>query len=460
MLGGGAAGLSVAFGSAAVGIDVGLVERDRLGGECTWTGCVPSKTLADVGRRAHEAGHSRHLGLAVEGLHVDFDAVMSHIRSVSEHVSHVEDEAALKEAGVAVYLASASFVDPHTVALDDGTSIGADRIVIATGAVPIVPDALLPGGPLTSETIWELEALPERLVVVGGGPVGVEMAQAFRRLGSDVVVVTDADRLLWRDHPDASSTIAARLEREGVEIRTGSPAVSARRDGASVSVELDDGSVVAGSHLLVSIGRRSRLGGLALDAAGIEVDESGDLVLDRSLRTSQPHISAVGDAGGGRFTHVAGDHAMSVLWDVVVPIGASHSHVPRWATFTDPEIAQVGEWGGRHTTRLPMDRLDRAVVGDARTGFIEVSHTRTGRIRGVTVVGRNAAELADQWIPHIGRWMTAPLSTPAIYPTLGSSNAILAFEWLSARLSSPPGRLLGHAVSLWTRLLSRLRLPR
>lgn len=462
VVGGGAAGLVVAFGAAAAGTDVALIEGDRLGGECTWTGCVPSKTLIDVARRTHEARNSEDVGLGVSHVEVDFAKLMRHVHATSQHVAAEEGLERARRSGISVYQSFARFDDPRTLRLDSGEQIRAKRIVLATGSRPAVPPALRGVRHLTNETIWGLTELPRHLAVVGGGGSGTEMAQAFRRLGSEVTVITDVDRLLPRAHPDASDVVTRQIASEGVTIHTNTSVVSAAEGEREIRLAIEDGTVVVASHVLVATGRDASIDRLNPSAADIEIDDAGAPVLDDRLRTSQKHIFACGDAAGAGFTHIASSQGASVLVNLLSPRTLpADTGVTRWAAFTDPEVAQVGltkhQAMGQgldiRTTRIPIGRVDRAAVSGSGAGFVEAVHSRTGKLHGVTIVGPNAAEWANQWIRPVsrGRRITELAFSDTIYPTMGTSGAVLAYEWAESRLA---GRWVGRMA----RLLGRTRL--
>jgi len=463
-VGAGAAGLVVAFGAASAGIDVALIEAERLGGECTWTGCVPSKTLIDAARRAHEAKWSGHIGISASDVTVDFPALMRHIHETSAHVAEEEGLERARRAGITVYQSFARFEDPHTLILDRGEQIRAKRIVLATGGRPRVPPPLRSVRHLTSETIWDLAELPEHLAVVGGGAAGTELAQAFRRLGSRVTIITDVDRLLPAAHPDASRSISEQLGVEGITIHTNTNVVSAVEGDDELRLAIEDGTVITASHVLVTIGRDVALRSMNPESAGIELDESGAPVLDDRLRTNLGHIYVCGDATGAGLTHIASSQGAAVLLNIVSPrTFAADTGVPRSAIFTDPEIAQVGltkhEAMGRgldiRVTRIPISRVDRASVVGASNGFLEAVHSRTGKLWGVTIVGPQAAEWANQWIEPVtkNRRLAELVFVPTIYPTMGSSNAVVGYEWGEEML----GRgLLGRVVRIAGRLRMRV----
>lgn len=464
VVGGGTAGLVVAFGAAAAGVDVALIEAGRLGGECTWTGCVPSKTLIDAARRAHEARNSSHLGVTTSEVAVDFAALMQHIRNTSERIGAEEGPERAREAGISVYQSFARFEDARTLTLDDGRRIQAKRIVLATGGRPLVPPPLRSVRHLTTETIWDLAELPEHLVVVGGGAIGTELAQAFRRLGSRVTIITDVADLLPRAHPDASRLVIDQLEREGVTTFSSTKIVSAVEGPEEIRLAIEDGTVIAASHVLVTIGRDASLAPIDPKAAGLDVDDAGAPILDDRFRTNLDHIYVCGDAAGAGQTHIAASQAVGVLVNILSPRTFSvDTGVARWAVYTDPEVAQVGMTKNEalgngfdiRVTRLAMDRVDRATVTGHTTGFIEAVHSRSGKLHGVTIVGPQAAEWANQWVEPIAkqRRLTDVGLAPTIYPTMGSSSAIVAYEWGEARLRRG---VLGRIVRLAGRLRMRL----
>lgn len=466
MIGGGAAGLTVAFGAASAGIDVAMIEAGPIGGECTWRGCVPSKTLLDVARDVHTARRGSRRGVEFSGeVNVDLSEIMGHIHDVSHEVAAEEDESALREAGVAVYTATAKFLDPDTLQLDDGSRIRADQYVIATGGTARVPTWLADVPHVTSDTIWTLTKLPERLVVLGGGPIGCELGQAFSRLGSDVVIITEDEFLLGGADkfqrteacPHAGAALEQALRKEGVEVMTGAAAHAAQQTPAGIELTLEDGRTVAGSLLLVAVGQTPRTDGLGLDAAGV-ASTAGRLVLDDQLRTTQPHIFACGDVADAAFTHIAGAQAAGVLVNLVAPVPVPvDSGPPRWAVFTDPEVAQLGLTCSQahrgsddaETTSIPIRRSDRAITQGAEDGLLEVVHTRSGRVLGVTAVGPNAGELVNQWVEHLGKNLTAAVFTPTIYPTMGSVNALFGYLWADRMVRNTLVGVIVRGVIRW-----------
>lgn len=462
VVGGGAAGLVVAFGAASIGIDVALIEAGRLGGECTWTGCVPSKTFIDAARRAHEARNSTGLGITTGEVAIDFEALMRHIHDTSAHIGAEEGIDRAREAGITVYESFARFEDSRTLVLDGGERIRAKRIVLATGGRPLITPPLRTVRHLTTETLWDLAEVPEHLAVVGGGVIGTELAQAFRRLGSRVTLITDA--VLPAAHPEAARIVGERLRSEGISIHQETSVVSAVESADEIRLAIEDGTVITASHVLVSIGREASLSKMRPEAAGIRVDESGAPILDERLRTNLDHVYVCGDAAGAALTHVASSQGAAVLLDIVSPRSKRvDTGVTRWAIFTDPEIAQVGmtkdEALGRgldiRVTRIPMGRVDRASIAGDTSGFIEAVHSRTGRLHGVTIVGPEAAEWANQWVGPVAenRRIAHLAFVPTIYPTMGSSSAVVAYEWAETILRRG---VLGRIIRFAGRLRMRL----
>jgi pyruvate/2-oxoglutarate dehydrogenase complex dihydrolipoamide dehydrogenase (E3) component len=319
---------------------------------------------------------------------VDFARVMEHIHDTSAHLAGEEGSDRARELGISVYHSFARFEDSNTLALDTGERIRAKRIVLATGGRPRVPAPLRSVRHLTNETVWALTDLPEHLVVVGGGPIGTELAQAFSRLGSRVTIITDVDRLIPGAHPDASQMIRDRLESEGVTVYANTTVVSAAEGESEIRLAIQNGTVVTASHVLVTTGR------------------------DASLEPLNPAAASIAmDASGAGLTHIASSQGAAVLVNLLSPRAlAVDTGVTRWAIFTDPEVAQVGltkqdalaRGLNARVTRIPIDRVDRATVSGASAGFVEAVHTRTGKLLGVTIVGPNAV-IAYEWAETVLR---------------------------------------------------------
>lgn len=448
IIGAGSAGLTAAQAAVTLGARVALIEGKRTGGECTWTGCIPSKTLLAVARQVHTARNAAALGIHIEAVTVDFSAVMKHVRQTIEQIYDEESPDALRTQGIDVYEAYAQFTDPHTIHMSDGTTLQGKYFLICTGASPHIPPGFQDVPYLTNENLFDLTDLPRHLLIVGGGPVGTEMAQAFQRLGSQVTLISRAPTLLPRDDPQASSLIADVFRQEGIDLRLGVSAISAQRKPDGIEVILEDNSTLIGDQLLLATGKQPHLASLNLEAAGVATSD-GRLVLDDRLRTSQRHILAAGDVTGGpQFTHYAGWQAFQAVQNALLPLSVKGiKPVVPWTTFTDPEIAQAGltesqarqRYGDQvQITQLPMNRADRAMTEGKPPGFMKLIHQSNGRLLGATIVGVNASEMMNDWIRVLekrGRvWDAA--SAMRVYPSLGTANVILATEQIKHQLSS------------------------
>ncbi|WP_370316341.1 NAD(P)/FAD-dependent oxidoreductase [Sagittula sp.] len=446
ILGAGSGGLSVAAGASQMGADVILLEGHKMGGDCLNYGCVPSKALIAAADRAHMMGRLSSYGIANVTPDTDYAAVQDHVAGVIEQIEPVDSQERFEGFGVRVIRAFGRFVAPTEVEAGD-YRITARRIVIATGSSPMVPP--IPGLDkvpyLTNETLWSLKTRPEHLLIIGGGPIGMEMAQAHRRLGSRVTVLEGA-KALGREDPECAARVLEAMRAEGVEVieeakvtRVG----GTEADG--VSVVLEDGREIAGSHLLVAVGRRANTETLGLDAAGIETTGTG-IKVDAALKTTNRKVYAIGDAAGGlMFTHVAGYHAGIVVRSAVLglPAKAGTNHIPR-ATYTRPELAQVGlteaeartAYGDRlEVARFDFGHNDRLVAERSAQGFIKAMVVR-GRPVGVSIVGPQAGELANFWSMVIANnlKMSAISAMVSPYPTVGEINKRVAGAYFSPRL--------------------------
>ena len=441
IIGAGSAGLTAARFATRLGKRVALIEANRVGGDCTWTGCVPSKALLHAARVAHTIRTGGTLGVRAGEPEVDFPAVMRRIRNVIEEIYAAESPDALRAEGIDVIEGRARFEDAHTVAVGD-RSISAKYFLICTGAAPFVPpiSGLSETPYLTYENFWQLESLPQRLIVIGGGPIGCELAQACQRLGSSVTLVEALDRILPNDEPEAARVVAEALQRDGVDLRLAAP-VESVRSGAEGSITVRAGGEdVEGDGLLVAVGRRANTVGLGPDNAGIEHTRAG-ITVDDYLRTSVKNIYAAGDcAGGFQFTHYAGYQGAMAVRNMLLP-GRSRARPehPPWATFTDPEVAHSGYTEEQARARfagkvlvstLPMESVDRAVTDDADEGFIKVAYRDNGTVLGATVVGRNAAEALQGWAiaGQHGLKMGDVARAMQAYPSLGTGNQQVAWD--------------------------------
>jgi pyruvate/2-oxoglutarate dehydrogenase complex dihydrolipoamide dehydrogenase (E3) component len=448
VIGAGAGGLSVAAAAAAFGVPVVLIEKGRMGGDCLNYGCVPSKALLAAARRVADMRTASDLGVNAAAVRVDFPAVAQHVRDTIAALAPNDSAARFTGLGVRVVAGRAQFADRETVTVDDRLTVKARRFVIATGSTPSVPR--IPGIAqtpfFTNETIFDLALQPEHLLIVGGGPVGVELAQAFRRLGSTVTVI-EAATPLGKDDPECAAVVLAALERDGVVFRSGVRLVKVA--GAStIQVTLSGGEVIEGSHLLIAAGRTPTIEGLGLERAGVATTPHG-ITVDRHLRTTNRHIYAIGDVIGGlQFTHVANDHAGIVIRHALfrLPARIRYDAIP-WVTYTDPELAQVGltEDQARragHAVRIlrwPYHENDRARIERASGGHIKVVTNRRGRILGATIVGRDAGELISTFTLAITQRLNIRALAGFIvpYPTLAEIGKRAAMSHFTPSLTSP-----------------------
>lgn len=463
VIGAGSAGLSVAAGASQMGAKTVLIERALMGGDCLNYGCVPSKSLLAAAKAAAGRDLAARMGVIYDPPRVDFPAVCEHVRGVIAGIAPHDSQARFEGLGVTVLRSEARFVGPREVEAG-GTRIRARRFVVATGSRPVVPP--LPGleevGYLTNETVFQLGEAPARLIVVGGGPIGCELGQAFRRLGSAVTIVELAS-LLPNDDPELVELVRLRLRAEGIRLRERARAVAVRRDGGGFALEIEHdggGESLAGDELLLAVGRRPAVEGLGLDAAGIEHDRKG-IKVDRRLRSSNRKVFAVGDVAGGlQFTHVAGYHAGVVLKNALfrLPAKVDNRAVP-WVTYTDPELAHVGlseaaaraGHGDIRILRWPFAENDRARCERQEGGLVKVVTTPRGRILGASIVGIHAGELIHSWVLAIskGLGIGAMAQMIAPYPTLGEVNKRAAGSFYTEKLFSDRTRGL-------VRLLAKL----
>lgn len=417
VVGGGTAGLVAAKTAARFGARTLMVEEHRTGGDCLWTGCVPSKALLAAADVAATARDGVRYGVEVGDVRVDLARVMEHVRGAIAHIEPADSPATVEELGGHVLAGRARFTGPDTaeVVTPGGrrTAVRFRQAVVATGAAPALPP--VPGladvEPLTSDTVWDLRADPGHLVVLGGGAIGCELGQGLARLGVDVTVVEGADRLLPSEDPAASAVLARALAADGVGVRTGASVSEVRRGaGAHDGVLLiADGSEVAFDRLLVAVGRRPRTDDLGLDAAGVAVDERGFVVVDARLTTTNPRIRAAGDlTGHPQHTHVAGSHGSLAASNAVLGLRRTVDPVVPRVTYTQPEVAGVGvrtdrDRDGIRVLRLDHDHLDRAVTEARTDGFTALALDPRGRVVGATVVAPRAGEMLAELTAAVRR---------------------------------------------------------
>lgn len=445
VIGAGSGGLTVAAGAVQMGASVVLIEGHRMGGDCLNSGCVPSKALIAAANHAHAMTAGGPFGIAPVAPRVDFAGAKDHVARIIAGIAPHDSVERFEGLGVTVIRDWARFASPRRVEAG-GAAIEARRFVIATGSSPLIPP--IPGTDAvpvhTNETIFDLREAPAHLIIIGGGPIGIEMAQAHRRLGCAVTVIEGA-RVLGREDPELAAVAINRLRREGVRLIEGAPAdrVSASADGIAVAVA---GETVRGSHLLVAAGRRVNLDPLDAQAGGIETTRAG-VAVDRGLRSvSNRRVYAIGDAAGGmQFTHLAGYHAGLVIRNALfgLPVRARTDHVPR-VTFTDPELAQVGlteaEARRVHGDRVEVLRFgygenDRARAEGLTDGLAKVIVVR-GRPVGAGIVGARAGELIGLWSLVIANGMKVSqvAGMVAPYPTLGEISKRAAGQYYVPRL--------------------------
>ncbi len=451
ILGAGSGGLSLAAAAAAFGQKVVLIEKHKMGGDCLNYGCVPSKALIAAGKRAQAMRSSAKFGILPVEPRVDPRAVHDHIKGVIAAIEPNDSVERFTGLGVRVITAAGRFADKSTVIAGEHR-ITARRFVIATGSSPLVPSiAGLADVPyFTNETIFDNTARLPHLIVIGGGPIGMELAQAHRRLGSDVTVVEGA-KALSKDDPELSAVVIERLRSEGVTIREGSMVQSATGSNGKVAVSISkDGTTetIEGSHILVAAGRRANTADLGLEAAGISFDKKG-ITVDAGMRTTNRKVFAIGDVTGGlQFTHVANDHAGIVIKRALfkLPAKATGRIVP-WVTYTDPELAHVGltetEARLRHAKinilRWPYHENDRAQAERETEGHVKVVVGPKGHILGATIAGSNAGELIQMWALAITQGLKIRAMTEWIspYPTLSEVNKRVAFRYYATAASNP-----------------------
>ncbi|MDX1484681.1 MAG: FAD-dependent oxidoreductase [Alphaproteobacteria bacterium] len=463
IIGGGSGGLSVAAGAAQMGARCVLIEKDKMGGDCLNYGCVPSKSLLAAAHAAHAIAAGARFGVKASPPEVDFAKVNAHVHDVIAGIAPHDSVERFEGLGVTVLRDAARFTGPRELAAGDA-SVRARRFVIATGSRPLVPP--IPGIDtvpyLTNETVFGLTEAPPKLIIVGGGPIGLEMAQAHRRLGCEVEVL-EASGILNKDDPELVEVVRRRLVAEGIGLHEETKVTAVAPAGAGLRLHFERDGVtgeVDGSHLLLAVGRAANVEDLGLEEAGVAYSRRG-IEVDARLRTSNKRIFAVGDvAGGYQFTHVANYHAGIVIRNALfrLPAKADHSAVP-WVTYTDPELAHVGmsaadasEQGLTHTVlRAPLDENDRARTERAEDGIVKAVVGKRGRVLGASIVGPHAGELILPWVFAVGGKLRVKdlASVIAPYPTLSEASKRAAGSYFTPSLFSERTRWL-------VRLLQRL----
>ncbi len=456
ILGGGAAGLTAAAGAAQFGAKTLLVEKARkLGGDCLHFGCVPSKTLIRTAGVWSLAGRAKEFGLPeIELPPVSLAAVMDRVRSVVDTIQEHDSPERFCKLGAEVRFGEPRFADDHTVSVD-GNRLTAGAWIVATGSSPSLPpvEGLADVPYWTNETVFSQKELPGHLVVLGGGPIGVEMAQAFQRLGSQVTVVEYADQVLGPEDPDIAAILRNRLEAEGVKVLTNAKALKAVAVNSSVLLRVAPAKgegepwTIEGDVLLVAAGRKANVEGLELPAAGVAFSPRG-VPADRRMRTNVPHIYACGDVNGVfPFTHVAGYEAGIALSNAVLrlPRKADYTKVP-WCTYTDPEVASIGLNEKRakavgveyRVLESPFRSVDRALAEGETEGKIKVLIDPSGALLGCQIAGHHAGELIHEWVAAINGGVKLSTLAGAIhaYPTLAEISKKASGSYYSEKLFS------------------------
>jgi pyruvate/2-oxoglutarate dehydrogenase complex dihydrolipoamide dehydrogenase (E3) component len=452
VIGAGSGGLAVAAGAVQMGASVVLVERDRMGGDCLNYGCVPSKSLLAAARLANAWRGGAELGITCAPPQIDFAAVIDSVERVTLRLAPMDSVERFERLGVRVVKNEARFVDPRTIRAGDDL-IRPRRFVIATGSAPVVPP--IPGLDsvpyFTNETVFANRTPPRHLIVIGGGPIGIELAQAHKRLGANVTVI-DAGPLLPRDDPELVALLAERLGADGIALKPRVAVAGIAHEGAGITVTLATDERITGSHLLVAAGRRPNLTALDLPAAGIAANAAG-VVVDARLRTTNRRAFAIGDAAGGpQFTHVALYHAGIVIRNALfrLPARVDYRALP-WVTYTDPELAQVGLGEAAARAAGPVQVLrwsfadnDRAHTERDTAGEVKIITGSRGRILGATILGAAAGDLILPWALAIAQELKigamANLIVP--YPTRGEAGKRAAGSYYTPTLFAPRTRAL------------------
>lgn len=455
VVGAGSAGLVSSYIASAVKAKVILIEKHKMGGDCLNTGCVPSKALIRAAKTSHLLKHADELGIENVSGEVNLSKVFNRVNKVISDIEPHDSIERYTKLGVECIQGEATLVSPYGVMVN-GRVITAKNIIVATGARPFLPP--IPGldqvDPLTSDTLWSLDEFPKKLLIVGAGPIGCELAQSFQRLGVEVSLVDMATRLMPREDEDVSEYILERFQEEGVHVVLNQKIVEFEKTENGGVVHLRNGSgqqLIEFDRVLVAVGRKANTEGFGLESLGLEISPQGTIVVDEYLRTRFPNIYACGDvAGPYQFTHTAAHQAwyasVNALFGKLRKFRVDYKVIP-WATFTDPEVARVGlnesealEKGIEYeVTRYGIDDLDRAIADNAAKGFVKVLTVKgSDRILGCTIVGAQAGELITEFVTAMkyNLGLNKILGTIHIYPTMSEANKYVAGEWKRAHVSS------------------------
>ena len=465
VIGGGSGGLSVAAGAAQMGAQTVLVEGHKMGGDCLNYGCVPSKALLAAAERAHMGRGNKPFGVAATRPKVDFAAVMGHVRETIEAIEPVDSVERFSGLGVRVIEETGKFIGRNKLQAGDMT-ITAKRFVIATGSTAAVPNIRgLKSVPyLTNETIFTMTRQPKHLLIIGGGPIGAEMAQAFCRLGSAVTLV-EADKVLGREDQELSAHVKSQLVEDGIELVEGARIASVKQMGTKTLMKLQGGTEIAGDALLVAAGRKPNLDALNLAKAGVAVSDGAQphIKVDKRLRSSNKKIFAIGDVNGGpQFTHAAGYQAGLVIRNILffLPAKVNFAALPR-VTYTNPELASVGlseaeareKYAAIKVLRWPFEENDRARAERDMRGMVKIITTRNGRILGASIVGKGAGDLLAPWTMALAQGLPISAMAGVIspYPTRGEASKRAAGDYYTPTLFGPRTRKVVGLLSMLRR---------
>jgi len=454
VIGAGSGGLVSAYIAAAVKAKVILIEKSRMGGDCLNTGCVPSKALIRASKACFQAKEAAQFGISIDRVTVDFKQVMARVHQVIDEVRPHDSVERYTGLGVECIEGEAKILTPHLVEVNS-QKITTRNIIVATGARPAVPD--IPGLAsieyLTSDNLWQLQELPKKLLVVGGGPIGCELAQAFSRLGSQVTIVDMADKLLPRSDSDISTYVRRQFESESICLELGAQLVSfegtvatIEREGKETAIEFD--------RVLIAVGRQANTSGFGLQELGVTLNPNGTIKVDKHMRTNIPSIFACGDvAGPYQFTHTASHQAwyasVNALLSGIKAFSVDYRVIP-WVVFTDPEVAHVGqsetELSKKHiaydTVTYDLSDLDRAIADGEQRGLVKVLLKKgKDKILGVTIVGSHSGEIIAEFVAAMRnkKGINSILGTVHSYPTWSEANKYAAGAW--KRLNAPLGLL-------------------
>ena len=452
IIGGGSGGLTAARLARFFGKRVALIDKEQVGGDCLHYGCVPSKALIKASRVAHEAATAQRWGLSAQPVNNGLAAVNARVQRAISDVGKLDDTAALSELGVDVLLGGTAFGDPHTLRLTD-RDITAKFVLIASGSRPAVPptEGLAEVGYLTNEDVFDLSDLPGRLAVIGGGPIGVELAQALHRLGSTVTVLQRGPHLIPRDDAETIDVLERQFADDGIDVRLDARLRAVHRDGADTVLTLDDGELRV-DEILCAVGRVPNVESLGLDAAGVATNQRG-ITVNELLQTNQPHIYAVGDVTGGpAFTHYAGHQAAHAVRNIFVPIKAKFTpgHLP-WVTFTDPEIAHVGRTEEQaraagdtfQVIRFPYSHNERAVTDAEPVGLMKFLIDGKRRLIGAHIAGQCAGEMINELTLAMNNGLTvdAIINSIHAYPTYSFAIPIALYDYALTENPSTAARV-------------------